>query len=60
VKGLLGLIISTTTGGEKMSFLPFRFLNLLDDISIGVGYSTREISLLGIWEGPPSIVLSVI
>jgi hypothetical protein len=60
VKGLLGLTVSATTGGENISFLPFRFLILLDDISMGVGFATEEISQSGGCEGPPSTVLSVI
>jgi hypothetical protein len=60
VKVLQGLIVFAATGGEKISFLPFKLLSLLDDISIGVGFSTREIPLSRGCEGPPSTFLSVI
>jgi hypothetical protein len=35
VKGLLGLTLSATMGGEKTSFFPFKPLGLLEGISMG-------------------------
>jgi len=54
VNGLLGFTFSTTTGGEKKSFLPFKLLDFLEGISMGVGSTIGESSLTGGCKGPPS------
>jgi hypothetical protein len=42
VKGLLGLTLFATTGGEKTTYFPFKLLDLLEGISMGVGSATGE------------------
>jgi hypothetical protein len=53
VKGLLGLTLSATMGGEKTRFFPFKPLGFLEGTSIGIGSAIGEFSLSGGCEGPP-------